>query len=82
MRADAKGGVRGVGFLRMNTLSRRELCVALSSFAALAAVAAEAQPQETGSLPETMAVPKPPGSAGDPVLATPHAFKFRKTCRW
>ena len=58
----------------MNAMNRRELCVALTSFAALAAVAAEAQ--EPGNLPETMAVPKPPGSAGDPVLSTPGTFKF------
>jgi quercetin dioxygenase-like cupin family protein len=58
----------------MNAMNRRELCVALSSFAALAAVAAEAQ--EPGNLPETMAVPKPPGSAGDPVLSTPRSFRF------
>jgi quercetin dioxygenase-like cupin family protein len=55
-------------------MNRRELCVALSSFAALAAVAAEAQ--EPGNLPETMAVPAPPGSAGDPVLSTPRSFRF------
>jgi len=55
-------------------MNRRELCVALSSFAALAAVAAEGQ--DKGGLPEVMAVPAPPGSAGDPVLSTPHAFKF------
>jgi quercetin dioxygenase-like cupin family protein len=60
----------------MNTLNRRDLCIALSSFAALAAVAAEGQAQEPASLPETMAVPAPPGSKGDPVLSTPRAFKF------
>jgi quercetin dioxygenase-like cupin family protein len=58
----------------MNVMNRRELCVALSSFAALAAVAAEGQ--EPGNLPETMAVPASPGSKGDPVLSTPRAFKF------
>ena len=60
----------------MNGMNRRDMCVALSSFAALAAVAAEAGGQEPGKLPETMAVPKPPGSVGDPVLTTPHAFRF------
>jgi quercetin dioxygenase-like cupin family protein len=60
----------------MNTMNRRDLCVALSSFAALAAVAAEGQAQEAGSLPETMAVPPPPGSAGDKVLTTPMSFRF------
>ena len=63
----------------MNTMNRRELCVALSSLAALAAVAAEGQGQEPGgpgSLPEVMAVPAPPGSAGDPVLAVQRSFRF------
>ena len=60
----------------MNVLSRRELCVALSSLAALAAVTAEAGGQEPGSLPEVMAVPAPPGSAGDPVLSVSRAFRF------
>ncbi len=60
----------------MNPLNRRELCIALSSFAALAAVAAEGHAQEPASLPETMAVPASPGSKGDPVLSTPRAFKF------
>jgi quercetin dioxygenase-like cupin family protein len=55
-------------------MNRRELCVALSGFAALAAVAVEAQ--EAGKLPETMAVPAPPGSNGDPVLSTPRSFRF------
>ena len=59
----------------MNNLSRRDLCVALSSFAALAAISAEA-PAAAQSLPNVMAVPAPPGSPGDPVLATPHAFRF------
>jgi mannose-6-phosphate isomerase-like protein (cupin superfamily) len=57
-------------------MNRRELMVALSSFAALAAVAAEGQGQEPGNLPETMAVPAPPGSAGDPVLSASTAFRF------
>jgi len=60
----------------MNTMNRRDLCVALSSFAALAVAMAEGQGQEPGNLPETMAVPKPPGSAGDPVLDTPRSFRF------
>jgi quercetin dioxygenase-like cupin family protein len=58
----------------MDAMNRRELCVALSSFAALAAIAAEGQ--EPGNLPEVMAVPAPPGSAGDPVLSTPRSFRF------
>jgi quercetin dioxygenase-like cupin family protein len=60
----------------MNTMNRRDLCIALSSFAALDAVAAEGQSREPASLPETMAVPKPPGSEGDPVLLTPRSFRF------
>ena len=62
----------------MNAMNRRELCVALSSFAALAAVAADGQEHEAGGLPEVMAVPAPPGSAGDPVLATPRSFRFEE----
>jgi quercetin dioxygenase-like cupin family protein len=58
-------------------MNRRDLFVALSSFAALAAVAAEGQePGGPGSLPEVMAVPAPPGSAGDPVLSVSKAFRF------
>jgi quercetin dioxygenase-like cupin family protein len=60
----------------MNTMSRRDLCVALSSLAALAAVSAEAQSREPGTLPEVMAVPRPPGSAGDPVLSMQRSFRF------
>ena len=60
----------------MNAMNRRDLCIALSSFAALAAVAAEGQAQEPGGLPETMAVPAPPGSKGDPVLSAPRSFRF------
>ena len=63
----------------MNPINRRELCIALSSFAALAAVAAESQaqqPEHPAGLPETMAVPAPPGSKGDPTLSTPGTFKF------
>jgi quercetin dioxygenase-like cupin family protein len=61
----------------MNAMNRRDLCVALSSIAALAAVTAEGQPPKTPNLPpDVMAVPAPPGSAGDPVLATPRSFKF------
>jgi len=61
----------------MNAMNRRELCVALSSLAALAAVAAEGQPPQTPKMPpDAMPVPAPPGSPGDPVLSTPHAFRF------
>jgi quercetin dioxygenase-like cupin family protein len=57
-------------------MNRRDLVVALSSFAALAVTSAEAGGQEPGNLPETMAVPAPPGSAGDPVLSASRAFRF------
>ena len=60
----------------MNAMNRRDLCVALSSFAALAAVSAEARGQEPGNLPEVMAVPAPPGSTGDPVLSVQRSFRF------
>lgn len=60
----------------MSAMNRREMVGALASFAALAAVAAEGQDKEPGSLPETMAVPPPPGSAGDPVLDKPRAFRW------
>jgi quercetin dioxygenase-like cupin family protein len=50
-------------------MNRRDLFGALAGFAALAAVAVAGQ--EPASLPEAMAVPKPPGSQGDPVLSTP-----------
>ena len=60
----------------MNAMNRRDLVVALSSFAALAVTSAEAGGQEPGNLPETMAVPAPPGSAGDPVLSASRAFRF------
>ena len=58
----------------MNAINRRDLCIALSSFAALAAVAAESQ--QTSKMPDVMAVPAPPGSASDPVLSTPGSFRF------
>jgi quercetin dioxygenase-like cupin family protein len=63
----------------MMTMNRRDLCVALSSLAALAVAAegrsAQAQAVERG-LPEVMAVPPPPGSPGDPVLDKPKSFRF------
>ena len=60
----------------MDAMNRRDLFVALSSFAALAVTSAEAGGQEPGNLPETMAVPAPPGSAGDPGLSASRAFRF------
>jgi quercetin dioxygenase-like cupin family protein len=56
-------------------MNRRDLCAVLSSFAALAAAGAVAQGQSQ-TAPDAMAVPPPPGSAGDKVLATPRAFRF------
>jgi quercetin dioxygenase-like cupin family protein len=58
-------------------MNRRDLCAALSSFGALAAISAEAQAPLTPKLPpDVMAVPAPPGSPGDEVLSTPRAFRF------
>ena len=55
----------------MTTMNRRELCGVLSSLAALAAAGAvEVEGQDA------MAVPAPPGSAGDRVLADSRAFRF------
>jgi len=50
----------------MNPLSRRDLCVALSSFAALAAASAQT--------PQTHEASQ--GATGDDVLSTPRAFRF------
>lgn len=56
----------------MNPVNRRELCIALSSLAALAVVPAEAQ-TETGGSPEMMG----PGlSSTDQVLNQQHAIRF------
>ncbi len=52
---------------------RRDVLLGL---AALAAVAAAAQAQSGQKLPDTMAVPAPPGSSGDAVLATQRVFRF------
>jgi quercetin dioxygenase-like cupin family protein len=60
----------------MNTMNRRDLCVALSSFAALAAAASAQSPSVTTKPGDVMAVPAPPGSAGDQVLSTPRSFRF------
>jgi quercetin dioxygenase-like cupin family protein len=58
----------------MNPINRRDLCVALSSFAALAVSASEGQSRAQAQ--DRMAVPAPPGSPGDPVLSTPRSFRF------
>jgi len=65
----------------MDTMNRREVCVALSGLAALVVatdtlLGGAQSLSETQSLPETMAVPRPPGSAGDPVLTSSRAFDF------
>jgi quercetin dioxygenase-like cupin family protein len=54
------------------TMNRRDPMVALSSLAAVA-LTAEAQ-----SPHDTMAVPAPPGSAGDTVLDAPRALTFEQ----
>ncbi|MCU1320107.1 MAG: Cupin 2 conserved barrel domain protein [Edaphobacter sp.] len=48
----------------MKNLNRRELCVALSAFAAMGSVAAEGQ------------TPAMPGAPGEKTLSTPQAFSF------
>ena len=59
--------------LRMTeSLNRRDLCVALSSFAALALSAPGQGPQDN------MAIPKPPGSAGDQLLDAPEVLAWDK----
>jgi len=58
----------------MENLNRRDLCIALASLATFAA-AAQSQTSEHG-LPEVMAVPPPPGSAGDPLLDKQRTFPF------
>ncbi len=52
----------------MDSMSRREMCVALSVLMVMAATKGEAQ--------KAMTVPPPPGSAGDPVLSASRAFTF------
>ena len=59
----------------MNPMNRRDLCIALSSLAAFATVVAEGQ-ATTQASGNVMAVPTPPGSAGDAMLSTPRAFRF------
>jgi quercetin dioxygenase-like cupin family protein len=57
----------------MNSVNRRELCVALSSLAAFAAVSAGAQTNESGQRPEMVA---PGVSSGKKVLNEQHAIRF------
>ena len=67
MTASANGDKENVPMI-----DRREMLIA---FAALAATAAQGQ-TSMRTANDNMAVPPPPGSAGDPVLSTPHAFRF------
>jgi quercetin dioxygenase-like cupin family protein len=61
----------------MNTVNRRELCIALSSLAALAAVPAEAQTNELGQKPEMMAPPSgPKPAAAGKVLSEQRSYRF------
>jgi quercetin dioxygenase-like cupin family protein len=53
-------------------IDRREM---LAGLAALAAAMVEGQ-AGAQALPNVMAVPAPPGSEGDAILAAPHAFRF------
>ena len=64
----------GSSILSMNPMNRRDLCVALSSFAALAVAASEGQ--SAAQAQDNMAIPAPPGSPGDPVLSTQRTFPF------
>src|ERR1035437_2403884 len=59
----------------MNTMNRRDLCVAISSLAALAVASSEGQSVSQAS-GDVMAVPAPPGSTGDAVLSTQRTFRF------
>jgi len=58
----------------MNPMSRRDLCAALSSFAALAVTVSEGQSPTPAQ--DRMAIPPPPGPAGDRVLSTQRSFRF------
>jgi quercetin dioxygenase-like cupin family protein len=58
--------------LRMSEVNRRDMFGVLASLAAMAAMPRDGVAQMAG----TMAVPAPPGSAGDVVLSTPHSFRF------
>jgi quercetin dioxygenase-like cupin family protein len=57
-------------------MNRRDLCAVLSSFAALAAAGAVGAEGQSQAAPDAMAVPPPPGSPGDKVLAASEAFRF------
>jgi quercetin dioxygenase-like cupin family protein len=66
--------MRETAMKEMKTVNRRDVCAMVASLTALAAAGAVgAEGQAAG---DAMAVPPPPGSAGDKVLATPRAFRF------
>ena len=55
-------------------MNRRELCVALSSFAALGVAAGEGQ--SVTQAQDRMAIPPPTGATGNPVLSVQRTFPF------
>ena len=57
-------------------MNRRDLCAAVSSFLALAAVGEAQAPQTPKMPPDQMAVPNSPGSPGDQVLDKSRVFRF------
>ncbi len=60
----------------MNSMNRRDVFVALSSFAALAAVSGSAEAQPSGVNPGEPMVPAVPHTAGETVLSTQRVFRF------
>jgi quercetin dioxygenase-like cupin family protein len=58
----------------MNSMNRRDLCVTLTSFAALAV--ASSQGQTPTQAQDRMAVPAPSGAPGERVLSTQRTFPF------
>ena len=62
----------------MNPVTRRELCIALSSLAALAAGPALAQTNEPGQKPEIVPPLPPEPNPGAAVLSTPRVYRFEQ----
>jgi quercetin dioxygenase-like cupin family protein len=62
--------------MMMTTMNRRDVCAMVASLTALAAAGVVGAEGQSQAAPDAMAVPPPPGSAGDKVLATPKAFRF------
>lgn len=60
----------------MNAVNRRELCIALSSLAALVAGPAMAQTNEPGQKPEIVPPLPSERKEGEAVLGTPHVYRF------